>query len=98
MPVTVWRGHLTFGLVSMPVRLFKAARAERMKFRQLYRPSTPGRSQQETVSGRDRVPEMQPSEVRPKHAYAEEPEPEAAAPVSPVKRVYEAPASAGEQP
>jgi DNA end-binding protein Ku len=38
MAATVWKGHLTFGLVSIPVRLVRAARAERMKLRQLYRP------------------------------------------------------------
>jgi DNA end-binding protein Ku len=37
MPATVWKGHLSFGLVSIPVRLHKAARAEKIKFRQLYR-------------------------------------------------------------
>lgn len=39
MAVTVWKGHLTFGLVSMPIRLVRAARAERVKLRQLYRPA-----------------------------------------------------------
>lgn len=34
---TVWRGHITFALISIPVRLFRAARAERVKLRQLYR-------------------------------------------------------------
>lgn len=37
MASTVWKGHLTFGLVSLPVRLIRAARAERIKLRQLYR-------------------------------------------------------------
>lgn len=37
MPATVWKGHLSFGLVSIPVRLHKAARAEKIKFRQLHR-------------------------------------------------------------
>jgi DNA end-binding protein Ku len=37
MASTVWKGHLTFGLVSIPVRLVRAARAERVKLRQLYR-------------------------------------------------------------
>ena len=31
MPSTVWRGQLTFGLVSVPVRLHRAARKERIK-------------------------------------------------------------------
>jgi DNA end-binding protein Ku len=37
MPTTVWKGHLSFGLVSIPVKLHKAARAEKIKFKQLYR-------------------------------------------------------------
>src|SRR5665213_4593934 len=35
MATTVWKGHLTFGLVSIPVRLFKAARAEKISFHRL---------------------------------------------------------------
>jgi DNA end-binding protein Ku len=34
---TVWRGHLTFGLVSLPVKLFTAARSETVSFNQLHR-------------------------------------------------------------
>ena len=30
MAATVWKGHLTFGLISIPVRLFSAARSERL--------------------------------------------------------------------
>lgn len=37
MASTVWRGYITFGLISIPVRLFRAARAERVSFRKLYR-------------------------------------------------------------
>ena len=37
MASTVWRGFVTFGLISIPVRLFRAARAERVSFRRLYR-------------------------------------------------------------
>ncbi len=37
MASTVWRGFVTFGLVSVPVRLFRAARAERVSFRRMYR-------------------------------------------------------------
>jgi DNA end-binding protein Ku len=37
MAATVWKGELTFGLVSIPVRLFRAARAEKVSFRQLHR-------------------------------------------------------------
>jgi DNA end-binding protein Ku len=37
MAITVWRGYITFGLISVPVRLFRAARAERVSLRRLYR-------------------------------------------------------------
>ncbi len=37
MASTVWRGYVTFGLISIPVRLFRAARAERVGLRRLYR-------------------------------------------------------------
>lgn len=37
MATTVWRGHLTFGLVSLPVKLFTAARGESVSFNQLHR-------------------------------------------------------------
>lgn len=37
MASTVWRGYITFGLISIPVRLFRAARAERVGLRRLYR-------------------------------------------------------------
>lgn len=45
MATTVWRGHLTFGLVSIPVRLFKAARSERIRFHQLHK-SAPEKTSQ----------------------------------------------------
>lgn len=37
MASTVWRGYISFGLISIPVRLFRAARAERVGLRRLYR-------------------------------------------------------------
>jgi DNA end-binding protein Ku len=37
MPATVWKGYLSFGLVSFPVRLFSAARAETIHFHMLHR-------------------------------------------------------------
>lgn len=41
MASTVWRGYVTFGLISIPVRLFRAARAERVSLRRVYRSQTP---------------------------------------------------------
>jgi DNA end-binding protein Ku len=37
MASTIWRGYLTFGLISIPVRLFRAARPERVSFKRMYR-------------------------------------------------------------
>ena len=36
MASTVWKGHLNFGLVSLPVKLFSAARSETVSFNQLH--------------------------------------------------------------
>jgi DNA end-binding protein Ku len=37
MPASVWSGYLTFGLISMPVRLYSGARGSRISFHQLHR-------------------------------------------------------------
>ena len=37
MAANTWKGHLTFGLVSLPVRLFTAARGETISFNQLHK-------------------------------------------------------------
>jgi DNA end-binding protein Ku len=37
MATSVWKGHLTFGLVSIPIRLFAAARSERISLNQLHK-------------------------------------------------------------
>ncbi|HUQ91150.1 MAG TPA: Ku protein [Bryobacteraceae bacterium] len=37
MASTVWKGHLTFGLVSLPVKLYTAARSETISFNQLHK-------------------------------------------------------------
>jgi DNA end-binding protein Ku len=37
MATSVWKGHLTFGLVSLPIRLFTAARSESLSFNQLHK-------------------------------------------------------------
>jgi DNA end-binding protein Ku len=36
MATSVWKGHLTFGLVSIPVKLYRAARADKVGFRQVH--------------------------------------------------------------
>ena len=37
MASTIWKGHLTFGLVSFPVKLYSAARADSISFNQLHK-------------------------------------------------------------
>jgi DNA end-binding protein Ku len=37
MAASVWKGQLTFGLVSFPIRLFSAARSETISFNQLHK-------------------------------------------------------------
>lgn len=37
MANSVWKGHITFGLISIPVRLFAAARTERISMNQLHK-------------------------------------------------------------
>jgi DNA end-binding protein Ku len=38
MASTVWKGYLAFGLISVPIRLFAAARSERISFNQIHEP------------------------------------------------------------
>src|SRR2546423_1759398 len=37
MPATVWKGYVSFGLVSFPIRLHSAARAESVHFHMLHK-------------------------------------------------------------
>lgn len=56
MASTVWRGFITFGLISIPVRLFRAARPERISLRRLYRQepeAAPGRPQRASLVDRE---------------------------------------------
>ncbi|MGI8990714.1 MAG: Ku protein [Bryobacteraceae bacterium] len=72
MAATVWKGHLTFGLVSIPIKLFRAARAERIKFHRLNRANA------------SRVRQQLVSEVEPEPEPASETRLSLAAPVQPV--------------
>ena len=68
MGSTVWRGFVTFGLISVPVRLFRAARAERVSFRRLYR-AQPSRA----VNRAEPVDESEEEEVPAPRQIAPEP-------------------------
>lgn len=66
MASTVWRGHISFGLISIPVRLFRAARAERVKLRQLYRvPTAVSAKTPPTVTPIERNGGIRPFEEQP---------------------------------
>jgi DNA end-binding protein Ku len=47
MASTVWKGYITFGLITIPIRLFAAARTERVSFNQIHQPCG-GRIKQQT--------------------------------------------------
>ncbi len=49
MATTIWKGHLSFGLVTIPVKLYRAARAEKVSFHQLYRAPAAPQTTQEKV-------------------------------------------------
>jgi DNA end-binding protein Ku len=89
MPVTVWKGQLTFGLVSIPIRIVRAARQERIRFTQVYRAEP---------ADRDEPPEEVPVEELPASPPHRFPSPAAEAPAPPahverVQRQYTAPDS-----
>jgi DNA end-binding protein Ku len=101
MAATVWKGRLAFGMVSIPVRLSKAARRERIRFHHLYRPvaSRPASAGQtvEQDGGEAAEPEVAPpiprvGELPGKPAPSLESAPEDAEyPAEPVARVRNLP-------
>lgn len=57
MASTVWKGYITFGLITIPVRLYAAARTERVGFNQIHEPCG-SRIKQQTFCPRcDRIVE-----------------------------------------
>lgn len=66
MATAVWKGHLTFGLVSIPIRLHRAARAEKISFRQLHRTYAPAVEAPKPQRGRPLPPpEDEPEDLPP---------------------------------
>lgn len=62
MASTVWRGHLAFGMVSFPIRLSRAARAEKVSFRRLRRTSPAPAPAAERSAPRGKQPAALPAE------------------------------------
>jgi DNA end-binding protein Ku len=54
MAASVWTGYLTFGLISMPVRLFSGARPQRISFHMLHRDDNVRVKQQLVCPAEDR--------------------------------------------
>lgn len=88
MAATVWKGHLSFGLISIPVKLYRAARAERITLHQLYRAGAGAARGEEPEEPRAaNVVELpRRGSGQPVPEPEREPEPEA-----PVERVRQAP-------
>jgi DNA end-binding protein Ku len=55
MAASVWSGYLTFGLISMPVRLFSGARSSGISFNMLHRPDLQRVKQQYICPAENRV-------------------------------------------
>jgi DNA end-binding protein Ku len=57
MASTIWKGYITFGLITIPVRLYAAARTERVSFNQIHSPCGSRIKQQTFCPHCDRVVE-----------------------------------------
>jgi DNA end-binding protein Ku len=98
MPSIVWKGHLTFGLVSISVKLFRAARRERVRLHYVHRPESAEPLAIEPLI--TRAPEPTKSESRSPRFEADlapKAEPETAAPPAPVTRVRQSLVTAGDE-
>ena len=61
MASTIWRGFITFGVMSIPVRLFRAARPERVSLRRLRREAPSTKFEEESDEETDVRPSFTPS-------------------------------------
>jgi DNA end-binding protein Ku len=97
MPSIVWKGHLTFGLVSIPVKLFRAARRERVRLHYVHRPEPADPPAVEPISMR--APEPSKSEPGSPRFEVAPPKagPEMAPPAVPVTRVRQSLVTAGDE-
>src|ERR1044071_450383 len=96
MPSIVWKGHLTFGLVSIPVKLFRAARRERVRLHYVHRPEPAELPAIAPMSARDAEPpklESRSSRFEPGSVKAE---PETA-PAAAVTRVRQSLITTGDE-
>lgn len=97
MPSIVWKGHLTFGLVSIPVKLFRAARRERVSLHYVHQPpraEPPAMAPVSATTTEPFGPPPQParSETTPANA-----KPETVPPPVPVTRVHQSLVTNGDE-
>jgi len=101
MPSIIWKGHLTFGLVSIPVKLYRAARRERVRMHYVHRPEVSGEPADEGEVSLAEVPMRsaerapQPLEDFPPRTEAERAQ--AAEPSAPISRVRQALVTSSEE-
>jgi DNA end-binding protein Ku len=95
MASSTWRGRIAFGMVSIPVRLYKAARRERIRFHNVYRPERGAAAPEVEDELLPEPPRKGPRLVAPADpAPVVEEEPD----LSPVARVRSMPMMAPERP
>jgi len=88
MPSIVWKGHLTFGLVSIPVKLFRAARRERVRMHYVHRSEPAEPAELSEPPAPSYIPEQPRASGRFDPAPLES-APEAPPPPAPVTRVHQ---------
>src|ERR1700722_18235687 len=78
MPASVWKGHIAFGLITIPVRLLRAARSERVPLRELYRTDgpAPANEDEEDVAPSPQAAPKGPVRIDRKREPEPEPVPE----------------------
>ena len=91
MPSIIWKGHLTFGLVSIPVKLLRAARRERVRLHYVHRPSPPEQEYGDTSDEPAEPAQIPPSPRRSVTAVEPEIEPPSSAPFSRVRQALVTP-------
>ncbi len=104
MPSIVWKGNLTFGLISIPVKLFRAARRERVRLHYVHQ-AEPGEhapsEREEPVNSRPPAPAQTEPPSRRFEAATPDPEPdleeEETPPAPPVSRVRQSLVAADSQ-
>src|SRR5215471_2445158 len=87
MPSIVWKGHLTFGLISIPVKLFRAARRERLRLHYVHRPEPAEPPASASMSARDDDRTTTEAGAHRFEAAPPKVEPEAPPPTASVSRV-----------